>query len=109
MKGVVFEFIVQLLLIMVRMLREDQPLRLLLNFLFYDFNHSEPTYKFQRIKLPDVTGTGFYKVLARDFTISPKLGFIPHVWKAAVLLCSLSQTNRLHKLLVINPLVYLVQ
>ena len=29
-------------------------------------------------------GTGFYKVLARTFTISLKLGFIPHVWKVAV-------------------------
>ena len=30
------------------------PLRLLLNLLFYHFNHSEPTYKSQRIKLIDV-------------------------------------------------------
>ena len=37
-----------------RALREDQPLRLLLNLLFYHFNHSEPTYKSQCIKLPDV-------------------------------------------------------
>ena len=29
--------------------------------------------------------TGFYKGLARAFTISLKLGFIPHVWKVAVL------------------------
>ena len=35
----------------VRALREDQPLRLLLNFLFYHFNHSEPSYKSKRIKL----------------------------------------------------------
>ena len=39
----------------VRALREDQPLRLLLNLLFYYFNHSEPTYKSQPIKLLDVT------------------------------------------------------
>ena len=39
---------------MVRTLREDKPLRLLLNLLFYHFNRSEPTYKFQCIKLPDV-------------------------------------------------------
>ena len=35
----------------VRTLREDQSLRLLLNLLFYHFNHSEPTYESQRIKL----------------------------------------------------------
>ena len=35
-------------------LREDQPLRLLLNLLSYHFNPSEPTYKSQRIKLLDV-------------------------------------------------------
>ena len=34
--------------------KEDQSLRLLSNFLFYHFNRSEPTYKFQRIKLLDV-------------------------------------------------------
>ena len=38
----------------VRTLKEDQPLRLLLNLLFYHFNRSEPTYKSQRIKLLDV-------------------------------------------------------
>ena len=38
----------------VRALREEQPLRLLLNLLFYHFNRSEPTYKSQRMKLPDV-------------------------------------------------------
>ena len=30
-------------------------------------------------------GTGIYKLLARAFTISLKLGFIPYVWKIAVL------------------------
>ena len=39
---------------MVRTLKEDQPLRLLLNLHFYDFNRSELTYKSQRIKLLDV-------------------------------------------------------
>ena len=34
----------------VRTLREDQALRLLLNLLFYHFNHSEPIYKSQLIK-----------------------------------------------------------
>ena len=38
----------------VHTLKEDQPLRLLLNLLFYHFNHSEPTYKSQRINLLDV-------------------------------------------------------
>ena len=31
------------------------------------------------IILKKAIGTGFYKVLARAFTISLKLGFIPHV------------------------------
>ena len=35
-------------------LREDQPLRLLLNLLCYHFNRYEPTYKSQRIKHLDV-------------------------------------------------------
>ena len=30
-------------------------------------------------------GTGFYKRLARAFAISLKLGFIPYVWKVAIL------------------------
>ena len=34
-----------------RTLKEDEPLRLLLNLLFYHFDCSEPTYKSQRIKL----------------------------------------------------------
>ena len=38
----------------VRTLREDQPLRLLLNLLFYYFNCSKPTYKSQSIELLDV-------------------------------------------------------
>ena len=37
------------------------------------------------IILKKAIGTGFYKVLARAFTILLKLGFIPHVWKIAVL------------------------
>ena len=37
--------------------------------------------------------TGFYKVLARAFTISLKLGFIPHVWKVAVL-CMLIKPDK---------------
>ena len=61
------------------------------------------------IILKKAIGTGFYKVLARAFTISLKLGFIPYVWKIVVLVCSSSLTNRLHKQLAIDPLVYLVQ
>ena len=38
----------------VRTLKDDQPLRLLLNLLFYHFNRSELTYKSQCIKLQDV-------------------------------------------------------
>ena len=35
-------------------LKEDQPLRLSLNLLFYYFTRSEPNYKSQRIKLLDI-------------------------------------------------------
>ena len=64
------------------------------------------------IILKKAIGTGFYKVLAQAFTSSLKLGFIPHVWKSFVwqsFVCSSSLTNCLHKLLVIDPLFYLVQ
>ena len=43
--------------------------------------------------LKKAIGTGFYKVLARAFTISLKLGFIPHVWKIAVL-CMLIKPDK---------------
>ena len=36
-------------------MKEDQPVRLLLNLLFYHFNHSEPTYKSQCITPLDIT------------------------------------------------------
>ena len=39
-------------------------------------------------------GTEFYKVLARAFTISLKLGFIPYVWKVTVL-CMLINSDKL--------------
>ena len=39
-------------------------------------------------------GTGFYKLLARAFTISLKLGYIPYVWKVAVL-CMLIKPDKL--------------
>ena len=39
-------------------------------------------------------GTGFYKLLARAFTISLKLGFIPYVFKVAVL-CMLIKPDKL--------------
>ena len=38
-------------------------------------------------------GTGFCKFLARAFTISLKLGFIPYVWKVAVL-CMLIKPDK---------------
>ena len=46
-----------ILVSIVRTLREEQPLRLLLNLLFYHFNCSEPTYKSQRIALLHVIAT----------------------------------------------------
>ena len=46
------------------------------------------------IILKKAIGTGFYKVLAQAFTISLKLGFIPHVWKIAVL-CMLIKPDKL--------------
>ena len=39
-------------------------------------------------------GTGFYKLLARAFTVSLKPGFIPYVWKVAVL-CMLIKPDKL--------------
>ena len=45
------------------------------------------------IILKKAIGTGFYKVWARAFTISLKLGFIPHVWKVAVL-CMLIKPDK---------------
>ena len=45
------------------------------------------------IILKKALGTGFYKVLARAFTVSLKLGFIPHVWKIAVL-CMLIKPDK---------------
>ena len=45
------------------------------------------------IILKKAIGTGFYKILARAFTISLKLGFIPHVWKIAVL-CMLIKPDK---------------
>ena len=45
------------------------------------------------IILKKAIGTGFYKVLARAFTILLKLGFIPYVWKVAVL-CMLIKPDK---------------
>ena len=45
------------------------------------------------IILKKAIGTRFYKVLARVFTISLKLGFIQHVWKIAVL-CMLIKADK---------------
>ena len=49
--------------------------------------------KVYNIILKKAIGTGFYKVLARAFNISLKLGFIPHVWKVAVL-CMLIKPDK---------------
>ena len=73
--------------------------------------HTDPhVKKLKNVKAPGIDdvysdilqkaiGTGFYTLLARAFTLSLKLGFIPYVWKVAVL-CMLikpdkppSQTN----------------
>ena len=43
--------------------------------------------------LKKAIGTGFYKLLARAFTISLKLRFIPHVWRVAVL-CMLTKPDK---------------
>ena len=43
--------------------------------------------------LKKAMGTGFYKLLARAFTISLKLDFIPYVWKVAVL-CMLIKPDK---------------
>ena len=45
------------------------------------------------IILKTAISTGFCKVFARAFTISLKLGFIPHVWKVAVL-CMLVKPDK---------------
>ena len=45
------------------------------------------------IILKKAIATGFYKVLARAFTTSLKLDFIPHVWKIAVL-CMLIKPDK---------------
>ena len=37
------------------------------------------------IILKKAIGIGFYKILARAFTISLKLDFIPYIWKVAIL------------------------
>ena len=46
------------------------------------------------IILKKAIGTGFYKLLARAFTILLKVGFIPYVWKVAVL-CMLIKPDKL--------------
>ena len=44
--------------------------------------------------LKKAIGTGFLEFLARAFTVSLKLGFIPYVWKVAVL-CMLIKPYKL--------------
>ena len=61
------------------------------------------------IILKKAIGTGFYKVLAQAFTISLKLGLFHMSGRQQSFVCLSSLTNRLHKPLAIDPLVYLVQ
>ena len=67
------------------------------------------------IILKKAIGTGFYKVLAQAFAISPKLGFIPYVWKVAVL-CMLikpdklpSQTTSYRPINLLSPIMKLFE
>ena len=63
------------------------------------------------IILKKAIGTGVYKVLARAFTTSLKLGFIPHVWKIAVL-CMLikpSQTTSYRPISLLSAIMKLFE
>ena len=57
-------------------------------------NGKAPGIDVYNIILKKAIGTGFYKILARAFTKSLKLGFIPHVRKIAVL-CMLIKPDKL--------------
>ena len=48
----------------------------------------------RNVILKKAVGAGFCNILAQDFTISLKLGFIPYVWKIAVL-CMLIKPDKL--------------
>ena len=67
------------------------------------------------IILKKAIGTGFYKILARAFTISLKLGFILYIWKVAVL-CMLikpdkppSQTNSCQPISLLSAIMKLFE
>ena len=67
------------------------------------------------ISLKKAIGTGLYQVLARAFTISLKLGFIPYVWKVAVL-CMLikpdkppSQTTSYRSISLLSAIMKLIE
>ena len=67
------------------------------------------------IILKKAIGTGFYKLLARAFTISLKLGFIPYVWKVAAL-CILikpdkppSQTTSYRPISLLSAIMKLIE
>ena len=53
--------------------------------------------------LKKAIGTGFYKLLARAFTISLKLGYTPYVWKVAVLCMVIKPYKSPSQLLAIDP------
>ena len=50
-------------------------------------------------------GEGFYKLLARAFTILLKLGFVPYVWKVAVLCMLIKPDKPPLQTIAIDPLV----
>ena len=56
------------------------------------------------IILKKAIGAGFYKVLARAFTISLKQGFIPHVWNKRSK-CSERQTKIIHRAQIASSIV----
>ena len=73
-----------------RGLKLEEPLRLLLNLFFYHFNCSEPTYKSQRIKLPDVIEMcDQLNVNALSYSLSPG------VWQSFVTIRSCNHLMRI--------------
>ena len=67
------------------------------------------------IILKKAIGTGFYKILVRAFTISLKLGFIPYVWKVAILCMFIkpdkppSQTNSYRPISLLSAIMKLFE
>ena len=59
----------------------------------HEFEKSPGIYNIHNVILKKAIGTGFCKLLAQTFTVSLKLGFIPYVWKVAVL-CMLIKPDK---------------